>query len=145
MISQKKEAKSNFTAFLSVKENKNINEQLIKPLVRNLFDGKGISNFKALAENADISDEDLKSKNFKDFFTYFYEYIVNDIHKNNGKIEVPVTYCITLDKQNCSKECKKTGIFYDEILLYKQPVFYFIYIDIEDVFNFLRNEKITQF
>lgn len=139
MISQKKEAKSNFTAYLSIKDNEKINEKLIIPLVSKFFDNKEISNFKPLAENADISDKDLTSENFQDFFTYFYEYIVNDIHKNNGEIEVTVTYCITLDKKNCSKKCEETGIFYDKIFLYKQPVFYFIYINIKDIFEFLRN------
>ena len=138
MISKKKEAKSNFTTFLSVKDNKKINEQLIKPLIDDFFTNKGINDFKAVAENADISDKDLDPKNFKDFFSYFYEYIVNDIHKNNGEIEIPVTYCITLDKQNCLKKCNKTGILYDEILLYEKPVFYFIYVNIEDIFKFLR-------
>ena len=138
MISKKKEAKSNFTAYLSIKDNEKINNQLVMRLVNKFFYNKGVSNFKGLPENSDISDKDLKPKNFKDFFTYFYEYIVNDIYKNNGKIEVPVTYCITLDKENCSKKCEKTGIFYDEIFLYKQPVFYFIYINIEDIFKCLR-------
>jgi hypothetical protein len=75
MISEEKEAKSDFTAYLSVKDNKKIDEQLIQPLVKEFFDSKGIRDFNSLTENADISDEDLKSKNFKDFFAYFYEYI----------------------------------------------------------------------
>ena len=139
MISQKKEAKSNFTAYLSVKDNKKVNDMLIERLVEPFFDNKGISDFKYLPENADISYEDFDPKKFKDFFAYFYEYIVNHIHKNNGEIEIPVTYCITLDKQNCSKKCNKTGILYDEILLYEKPVFYFLYVNIEDIFKFLRN------
>jgi hypothetical protein len=65
--------------------------------------------------------------------------ILNDIHKNDNEIKIPVTYGITLDKQNCPKECDKTGVFYDKILLYDKPVFYFIYINIEDIFKFLRN------
>ncbi len=141
MISENTEAKSDFVAFLSLKENKKVNEQLIKPLVNKFFHSQDINDFKSLADNADISDEDFKSKNFKDFFTYFYKYIVNDIHKNNDEIEIPVTYCITFDKQNCEKKCEKTGVFYDVLFLYNEPVFYFIYIDIKEVFTCLRKQN----
>jgi hypothetical protein len=86
-------------------------------------------------------------------FSYFYDVIFYDIAKNKeGKIEISVKYCITLDKKNCSKVhernwmvgevlVNRTEILYDEILLYNQPVFYFIYVDIEEIFSFLRNQK----
>jgi len=138
MISKKINAKSSFTAYLSVKDNEGVNEGLIIPLVSEFFNKRGIINFSSLSEGVDISDEDFKSKNFEDFFKYFYDYIVIDINKVNNKIEIPVKYCITLDKENCLEKCEKTGVRYDEIILYNQPVFYFIYINIEDVFSFLR-------
>ncbi|MCI5127550.1 MAG: hypothetical protein D3907_03400, partial [Candidatus Electrothrix sp. AUS3] len=53
----------------------------------------------------------------------------------------PVKYSITLDEKNCPKQCEKTGVFYDEILLYKKPVFYFIYLDIKEIFSFLRKRQ----
>ncbi|MCK5697287.1 MAG: hypothetical protein KAI02_03940 [Gammaproteobacteria bacterium] len=141
MILEKKNIKSNFVAYLSIKNNKKVNEKFILPLVNNFFKHKKINNFKEISENYEISDEDFKYKNFDDFFSYFYENIMEDISKNNNEIEITVKYCITLDKQNCLKKCNSTGIFYDEILLYNQPVFYFIYIDINDVFSFLRQQN----
>jgi hypothetical protein len=139
MIQQNTKAKSDFVGYFSVKDNERIKNNFIEPKINKFFKIKEIKSYKPIAENAEIADVDLKSKNFDNFFAYFYEYIVDGIHKNkDGKIQIPVTYCITLDKENCSQYCETTDIFYDEICLYNQPVFYFIYIDIQEIFNFLR-------
>ncbi|MCI5115732.1 MAG: hypothetical protein D3921_01700 [Candidatus Electrothrix sp. AW1] len=76
-------------------------------------------------------------------FSYFYDVILNEIAKDKKNVVFPVKFTITLDKKNCSKQCEKTGIFYDEILLNKKPVFYFIYMDIEEIFSFLRKQQTT--
>lgn len=135
MISQKPKVQSNFVTYISVKDHSPINNELIFPKVEKFFAAKGITNYKSIAENSEISDVDFKKVDF----SYFYDVIFYDIAKNKeGKIEIPVKYCITLDKLNCSKNCEKSGMLYDEILLYNQPVFYFIYVDIEEIFSFLR-------
>jgi len=160
MISQKQKVQSHFVTYISVKDNSRINDEFIFPKVEKFFAAKGITNYKPIAENTEISDVDFKKVDF----SYFYDVIFYDIAKNKEeKIEVPVKYCITLDQVNCEKsfclkhkdKCKQSGednktgwyvceentIWYDEIILYNQPVFYFIYVDIEEIFSFLRTNS----
>jgi len=138
MISQKPKVQSHFVTYISVKDNSKINDKLTLK-VAEFFQAKNITQYKSIAENSEISDVDFK----KVEFSYFYDVIFYDIVKNKeGKIEIPVKYCITLDEKNCSKTCEKTGMLYDEILLYNQPVFYFIYIDIKEIFDFLRKNLV---
>lgn len=140
MISQKSNVQSNFVTYISVKDNSLINSEFIFPKVEKFFTTKGITEHEPITENRKISDVDFKTVDF----SYFYDVIFYDIAKNKeGKIEIPVKYCITLDKQNCSKTCEKTGILYNEILLYNQPVFYFIYVDIVEIFKFLRTNQLN--
>jgi len=138
MLETKLTAKSDFVAYLGIKNYEKVNENLIKPTVIKFFTAQKITNPKPIEESASFADLDFDRKNFDDFFGHFYDFIIDGIHKTNGKVEIPVTYCITLDETNCSKTCEITKIRYDEILLYDQPVFYFIYIDIKEVFACLR-------
>lgn len=138
MLETKLTAKSNFVAYLGIKNYKKIDDNLIQPTVIKFFTAQKITNPKPIEESASFADLDFDRKNFDDFFAHFYDFIVDGIHKTNGKVEIPVTYCITLDETNCSKTCEITKTRYDEILLYDQPVFYFIYIDIKEVFACLR-------
>ncbi len=141
MLEEKDGAKSDFVAYLGIKNHERINQLLILPRVKEFFKAKNISHYKPIQEQACISDLDFKKSNFPEFFPYFYDFIVDDIYKKEGKVEAVVKYCITLDETNCSKTCDKTRIRYDEFLLYKEPVFYFIYIDIKDIFDCLRSNK----
>lgn len=136
MISKKKSAKSCFVTYLSVKNDENINNNLIQPIVKEFFDAKKIKNYESIIENAEISNLDFKRVDF----SYFYDYIFYNIRKKDKLVEVPVKYCITIDKQNCHKICDVTDIMYDEIELNGHPIFYFIYMDIEDIFSFLRKQ-----
>lgn len=138
MIFEKKDLQSNFVASLGMKNNKKVDEELIAPLIKDFFNQRGVSYFKELDVDSCISDKDFKHENFNDFFKFFYEKIVYDIYKEDMDVEVVTKYCVTFDKQNCLEKCEDTGVFYDEIMLNDKPVFYFIYVDIEDVFNFLR-------
>lgn len=142
MIEKKEKSKSNFVGYLGVKNYEVVNEGLILPKIKTFFDIRNIKNYKCIDKQASISDLDFKSSNFPDFFPHFYDFIVDEIHKTNDKVETVVTYCITLDETNCSKICDETEIRYDEFLLYKEPVFYFIYIDIKDIFSFLRRNSV---
>jgi len=132
-------AVSDFVTYLSVKDSSHLKRGLIDPIVKNFFEKRDVSDYKAIQTCAEISDLDFKR--VKVDFSYFYTYIFHDIQKVNGKCDVPIKYCITLDRMNCSKTCEITGVFYDEILLAKKTVFYFIYMDINEVFEFLRKNK----
>ncbi|WP_417914832.1 hypothetical protein [Candidatus Electronema sp. JM] len=140
MIKENTEAISCYAACLQLKDSERIKEKFIKPIVERFFVARSISinNCKEIDSNSEISDKDFN----KHGVDYFYEKIFDDIKKTKeGKIDFSVKYCITLDKTNCGKTCDKTGIRYDEILLNTQPVFYFIYISIEEIFSFLREES----
>ena len=136
MVSENRQAASDFVSYLSVKNNADLNEKLINPLVDKFFKERDVINYQSVMENADIADLDYFKK--ERFFEYLYSYVFDDICKKNGKVEIVVKYCVTLDKINCPKKCENTGLFYDMILLYDQPVFYFIYVDIKIIFEFLR-------
>jgi hypothetical protein len=142
MINQIQEAASPFVVYFGVKNNKKINEEFILPLIRAFFRAKKIENPEkpeAVQVNAEISDLDFKEQEI----SYFYDSILGEISKNKEReVVFPVKYSITLDKENCPKECEKTGLFYDEILLYKKPIFYFIHLDIKDIFSFLREHPV---
>lgn len=138
MIETNSKSKSQFVGYFGVKNVEKIERNLILPTVKKFFDARKITKFKSIDESAAFADLDFDRKNFDDFFAHFYEFIVDGIHKNGDNVEIPVTYCITLDETNCSKICEQTQIHYDEILLFDTPVFYFIYIDVKDVFSYLR-------
>lgn len=136
MIETNSKTKSQFVGYFGVKNVETIERDLILPTVQKFFAARNIQTFKPIDESAAISDLDFDRKNFADFFAHFYEFIVDGIHKNGDNVEIPVTYCITLDETNCAKTCEQTQTRYDEILLFDTPVFYFIYIDVKDVFLF---------
>lgn len=140
MIETNSKAKSQFVGYFGVKNIEKIERDLILPTVEKFFNARKITDFKPIQNDATFADLDFQSKNFADFFAHFYEFVVDGIHKNGDNIEIPVTYCITLDEKNCSKICDQTQIRYDEILLFDTPVFYFIYIDVKDIFSCLRGE-----
>jgi hypothetical protein len=138
MISENQAAQSSYVAYLQFKESERIRLGLIEPLVKRFFSARNIKDYKELSENSEISDLDFRSKDI----SYFYDFVFNEIKKNKeGKIELPTRYIITLDKNNCEKQCEKTDIFYDEIILNQKPVCYFIYISIEEIFSFLRKNN----
>lgn len=139
MISENQAAQSSYVAYLQFKDSERIRLGLIEPLVKRFFSANDIKDYKELSENSEISDLDFNSKNTK--ISYFYNFIFDEIRKDTeGKIEFPAKYIITLDKNNCEKQCEKTSIFYDEITLNQKPVCYFIYISIDEIFSFLRKK-----
>jgi hypothetical protein len=140
MIETNLKAKSQFVGYFGVKNVEKIERDLILPTVKKFFAAQNIQTFKPIEESAAFADLDFDRKNFDDFFAHFYEFIVDGIHKNGDNVEIPVTYCITLDETNCSKICEQTQIRYDEILLFDTPVFYFLYVDVKDVFFCLRDK-----
>lgn len=139
MISENTEAESSYVAYLQFKDSEKIKKELIEPRVKDFFSARNIDNYEEIRANKEISDLDFE----KQEMSYFYENIFYDISKNrDGKVEFSVKYSITLDKKNCKEEpCEKTNIFYDEILLNKTPVFYFIYVSIDEIFSFLRDSS----
>ena len=138
MIELNTKSKSLFVGYLGVTNYEKIQQKLILPTIEKFFVERKITEFKSIEESAAFTDLDFKRENFDNFFSHFYESIVDQIYKKGDSVEIPVTYCITLDEHNCSKKCLKTQIRYDEILLFDNPIFYFIFIDVKDIFLCLR-------
>ena len=143
MIEFSSKSKSQFVGYFGVKNYEKIERDLIQPLVDRFFDVRNIpkKNQKEIEAEGIFADRDFLDKSKPFMNPFFYEFIVDGIHKNGDNVEIPVTYCITLDETNCSKTCEQTQIRYDEILLFDTPVFYFIYVDVKDVFSCLRGEN----
>jgi hypothetical protein len=140
MISDNQEALSSFAAYLQFKNSDRVRCGLIDPLIKCFFSARDIINYKEISGNSEISDLDFSSEYTK--VDYFYDFIFNDIRRDTeGKIDFFIKYILTLDKNNCQKQCEKTGIFYNEITLNEKPACYFIYVSIEDIFSFLRKNK----
>ena len=138
MIQEQTEAISSFVPYLYFREetNQKINDEFIEPKVKNFFDAQKIDKYHPIDAEKYISDLDFKEVKF----SYFYEDILYDIKKEE-KIINEVKYCITLDEKVTNKTCEITKIKYDEILLNKKPIFYFIYIDFKEIMDFARNKK----
>ena len=142
MIIDNQEFLSSFIAGLNIKNSTQLIEKFIKPKLSSFFKDKKIDFNSHININKQIADVDFNNKELVKF-SYFYENLFNDIAKdNNDNINLNIKYCLTLDEENCKIKCEKTGILYDEILLYNQPVFYFIYINIQDIFKFLRQNNV---
>ncbi len=140
MIETNSKAKSQFVGYFGVKNYEQIKKNLIEPKVKDFFDVRNIQNPKEIEAEGIFADKDFLDMSKPFMNPFFYEFIVDGIHKNGDNVEIPVTYCITLDETNCSKTCDQTQIRYDEILLFDTPVFYFIYVDVKDIFSCLRGE-----
>jgi hypothetical protein len=138
MIQEQTEAISSFVPYLYFREetNQKINDEFIEPKVKKFFDAQKIDKYHPIDAEKYISDLDFKEVKF----SYFYEEILYDI-KKEGKIIHEVKYCITLDEKVTNKTCEITKIKYDEILLNKKPIFYFIYIDFKEIMDFARDKK----
>ncbi len=143
MIQEQPCALSNYVPYLSFCKDSQllINEQFIRPKVKNFFEVRKISEYEHIEISQYISDLDYKTKTAN--VQYFYKNILVDIKKSpsSGKVQSVIKYSITLDEQVTSKVCEKTKIKYDEILLNTTPIFYFIYVDLKEILDFVRKSK----
>lgn len=141
MIQEQLGITSHYVPYLcfSKESQQRINEQFIKPKVDNFFTARKLKQYQAINVNQYISDIDFNTPQLLPF-EYFYKHILYDITKMStyGKIKYVMKYGITLDERMTDKICEETKIKYSEILLYKKPIFYFIYIDLKEIISFLR-------
>jgi len=138
MIQKQADTLSPYVPYISFgRETYNIvNKEFIEPKVKAFFDFREIKRCQPIEPKKYIADLDFKTVEI----AYFYENILKDIKKDNGGIHHIVKYCITFDEEVTSEICGETNIKYDEILLYKKPIFYFIYIDLKEIMKFLREK-----
>ncbi len=114
-----------------------ITTKYIEPMVKEFFKKKGVKKYEPIDLSKYISDLDFEEEFL---FSYFYDNILADIEKQSGNIHHTIKYGITFDEEVTSKTCEITEIKYDEILLNKETIFYFIYFDLKDIMRFLRQQ-----
>jgi len=139
MIQEQPEAISCYVPYLSFNKEKFeiINKNFIEPKIQEFFKAREIKQYEPIDITKYISDLDF-SNSTRIPFSYFYEYILLGIKKESGKIFHTIKYGITFDEDVTSQTCKKTKIKYDEILINKKPIFYFIYFDLKDIIQFIK-------
>jgi hypothetical protein len=138
MIQEQPEVISFYVPYLNFCENTSrfIAENFIEPKVKEFFYTRKIDKYDLIDTEKYISDLDFK----KVSFSYFYENILADIEKQSGNVHHIIKYGITFDEEVTPETCEKTKIKYDEILLNKKPIFYFIYVDLKEMMSFLRKQ-----
>lgn len=121
-----------------------VDQEYLEPKIELFFHNKNIKEYENL--NYDFSDIEFKNTEVLPF-DVFYTYFFNDIHRkdkanSSSKIIYTIKYLLTFDKENCPILCENTKIFYDVVYLNEESCFYFIHINLVDVFCFLRsNDK----
>ncbi len=142
MIQEQQKVTSFYVPYLSFdkKASHIITTKYIEPKINKFFREKGIKKYELIDSTKYISDLDFSDCKTVPF-SYFYENILADIKKDKSeKVNHEVKYCITFDEEITSKTCEKTSLKYDEILLNKEPIFYFIYVDLKEIMRFLRTQ-----
>ncbi len=71
---------------------------------------------------------------------YLYPIIFSDIKKNeNSKLEFKTRYAFTLDI-SLATHSTKTGIRYGSVFLGRKPIFYYIFIDISEIIQIVKQQ-----
>jgi hypothetical protein len=137
MFNYNEELKSYFNLTLGLKKSVSdeIENKFLKPKIDNFFFHKNIKNYQLIntSKLPVVLDFNLFS------MEYYYDLFFSDIKKVNGEIIFNIKYGLTLDEEICKDTCEKTGLKFGEFRLYKKPVFYYIFIDIKDIFSFIKN------
>ncbi len=135
MINNNSHPFSNTIITINSSIKKNIYESIITPKIKLFFEKKDIILFEEIPYEKYISDLDFKIFEF----SYFYEQIFNDIKKNEaGDITFTTKFCITFDKTSCLNRCDYSNLFFESINAFNQPILFFIYIDIQEIYDFVR-------
>lgn len=112
-----------------------IYSDFIHPKIKKFFDAREITSYLELDYNYYISDIDFKNCDF----SFFYQEVFKDITKNNSnELNFAIKYCITFDKKLCQKYCDKSQFFFESINAFKKPILFFIYFEIQEVYDFIR-------
>lgn len=138
MINSDSHPFSNSILTVSSSLKQNIYEHIINPKIKYFFEKRSITFFEEIPYEKYISDLDFKIFDF----SFFYEQIFNDIKKTDeGDIIFTTKYCISFDKTACLQFCDASEIYFDSINAYHRPILFFIYINIQEFYDFIRKTK----
>jgi hypothetical protein len=129
----------------SPKSMKRVNEQVIYPKLEKFFEHRGgIDSYEALDPDKIQTDIEFKQKESQESYvkSYIYKELMNTISKNDdGSINFKRRYVVSFDEDLTPCTDKTTGMKYGELKLGMQAILYFIYIDLQDIISFIKQEK----
>ena len=109
----------------------------LTPRVERFFSIRKITNVVEIAADLSISDADFKQV----CMSYFYETMFGDL-AHARDVRNFAAYTITYDKALASDFCAESGMSYSRVLLGGAPLFYFLFLDIEDILSFLKTNSL---
>lgn len=126
-----------------VKTREFLNTYFIGPKINNFLEIRGITkqlNDDFLLTDIMFNDIAVGQNSRWDIPSYFYDEILASVHRDpvSRKLIHEPMYSITFSKDNVSKLCEETQVMYSAINLYDRPVFYYIYIDLQELISFLQ-------
>lgn len=117
--------------------NRHIYEIIINPKVDDFLKIRGSNLKEVIRIDGRKSITDLNFKKIK--LSYFYNRLLENVKKKSEKgFTWTIFYTITFDKKLATKECSETGLMYNEMYLGKFPIMYFIYFDLQEILDKVR-------
>lgn len=114
-----------------------LREGIIEPRLGAFFQARDIRDSHEIKASRCVSDLD-----FTDYqhvtIKYFYKQLLSSLKKEDGGFG-PIYYTITYDKQLTPLRCEKTGLLYNQLYLGEKPILYYIYFDLQELFDFIRS------
>ena len=110
-----------------------VQNNYILPQVRDFLAIRGITNASEISSKNCITDLNFHSVDIQ----YFYKKLLKNIKKEQNSIDL-VQYVIIYDKKFATLQCEQTKLFYNELLLGKNPILYFIYFNLQELLDVIR-------
>ena len=122
-----------------------IDTTVVKPKVSKFLESRGIDFNSAIKINGkkSITDLNFASKN-QIQLSYIYNTLFSHLRKRSQEIQ-PIFYSVCHDVELTKSICKETEIMYSTMFLGKKPIWFFIYFDLQEFFDAVRqfaNNKI---
>lgn len=110
------------------------------------FEYRDIENYTEVSAPSAISDSDFRTEyNGGVPFCYFYDIIFENTNKKDETVS-GVSYTITFDRHLARADedkkgghCSHTDLHFSTILLGEEPVFYYLYFDLQEILSKMRD------
>ncbi|MCC3421137.1 MAG: hypothetical protein JGK12_13330 [Microcoleus sp. PH2017_01_SCD_O_A] len=120
-----------------------VNEEFIYPILEDFFKYKGgIDSYEELDPDKIKTEIEFSKKNTIESYvkSYVYKEVMNTISRNDdGTINFKPRYVVSFD-QDLTNFQEEMGIKYGELRLGNAPILYFIYIDLQEIIRFIKQE-----
>ncbi|MCT7950796.1 hypothetical protein NG798_13425 [Ancylothrix sp. C2] len=119
-----------------------VNEEFIYPILKDFFiDKGGIDYYEELDPDKIKTEIEFSQKDTQESYvkSYVYKEVMNVISKNDdGTINFKPRYVVSFD-QDLTDFKEERGVKYGELRLGDAPILYFIYLDLQEVIQFIKN------